>query len=29
MMGIIFTGTVVTTSDGRGKAKLSQPGNRT
>ena len=28
MMGIIFTGMVVTTSDGRGKAKLAQPGNR-
>jgi hypothetical protein len=28
MMGIIFTGMVVTTSDGRSKAKLAQPGNR-
>jgi hypothetical protein len=28
MMGIIFLGIVVTTSDGRGKAKLAQPGNR-
>jgi hypothetical protein len=28
MMGIIFPGMVVTTSDGRGKAKLAQPGNR-
>ena len=28
MMGIIFTGMVVTTSDGRGRAKLAQPGNR-
>jgi hypothetical protein len=28
MMGIIFSGMVVTTSDGRGKAKLAQPGNR-
>ena len=28
MMGIIFPGMVVTTSEGRGKAKLSQPGNR-
>ena len=28
MMGIIFAGMVVTTSDGRGKVKLSQPGNR-
>ena len=28
MMGIIFVGIVVTTSDGRGKAKLAQPGNR-
>jgi hypothetical protein len=28
MMGIIFAGMVVTTSDGRGKAKLAQPGNR-
>ena len=27
MMGIIFVGMVVTTSDGRGKAKLVQPGN--
>ncbi|KAL2016134.1 hypothetical protein VTK56DRAFT_4225 [Thermocarpiscus australiensis] len=28
IMGIIFAGIVVTTSDGRGKAKLAQPGNR-
>jgi hypothetical protein len=28
MMGIICTGMVVETSDGRGKAKLAQPGNR-
>src|ERR1700743_3864099 len=28
MMGIIFTGMVVTTSEGRGKVKLAQPGNR-
>jgi hypothetical protein len=28
MMGIIFTGMVVTTSDGLSKAKLAQPGNR-
>jgi hypothetical protein len=28
MMGIIFAGMVVTTSDDRGKAKLAQPGNR-
>ena len=28
MMGIIFLGMVVTTSDGRIRAKLSQPGNR-
>ena len=28
MMGIIFVGMVVTTSDGRNKAKLAQPGNR-
>ena len=28
MMGIIFAGMVVTTSDSRGKAKLAQPGNR-
>jgi hypothetical protein len=28
MMGIIFAGMVVTTSDGRTKAKLAQPGNR-
>jgi len=28
MMGIIFAGMVVTTLDGRGKAKLAQPGNR-
>ena len=28
MMGMIFPGMVVTTSDGRGKAKLAQPGNR-
>jgi hypothetical protein len=28
MMGIIFAGMVVTTSDGRAKAKLAQPGNR-
>jgi hypothetical protein len=27
MMGIICTGKVVTTSDGRSKAKLAQPGN--
>ena len=27
MMGIIFAGMVVTTSDGRNKAKLAQPGN--
>ncbi|KAL2024726.1 hypothetical protein VTK56DRAFT_6927 [Thermocarpiscus australiensis] len=27
IMGIIFAGMVVTTSDGRGKAKLAQPGN--
>jgi hypothetical protein len=28
IMGIIFAGMVVTTSDGRSKAKLAQPGNR-
>jgi hypothetical protein len=28
IMGIIFAGMVVTTSDGRGKAKLAKPGNR-
>jgi hypothetical protein len=28
MMGIIYAGMVVKTSDGRGKAKLAQPGNR-
>lgn len=28
MMGVIFPGMVVTTSNGRGKAKLAQPGNR-
>jgi hypothetical protein len=28
MMGIIFAGMVVTTSDGLSKAKLAQPGNR-
>lgn len=28
VMGMIFPGMVVTTSDGRGKAKLLQPGNR-
>lgn len=28
MMGMIFPGMVVTTSDGRGKANLAQPGNR-
>ena len=28
IMGIIFAGMVVTTSEGRGKAKLAQPGNR-
>ena len=28
MMGIIFPGMVVTTSEGHGKAKLAQPGNR-
>ena len=28
MMGFIFAGMVVTTSEGRGKAKLAQPGNR-
>ena len=28
MMGIIFAGMVVTTSDGLGRAKLAQPGNR-
>ena len=28
MMGIIFPGMVVTTSEGRTKAKLTQPGNR-
>jgi hypothetical protein len=28
MMGIIFTGIVVTTSDGRSKVKLAQPSNR-
>ncbi len=28
MMGVIFPGMVVTTSEGRGKAKLAQPGNR-
>lgn len=28
MMGIIFPGMVITTSDGLGKAKLIQPGNR-
>jgi hypothetical protein len=28
MMGIIFVGMVVTTSDSRSKVKLAQPGNR-
>jgi hypothetical protein len=28
IMGIIFAGIVITTSDGRCKAKLSQPSNR-
>ena len=28
MMGVIFPGMVVTTLEGRGKAKLAQPGNR-
>ena len=28
MMGIIFVGMVVTTSDGLSRAKLAQPGNR-
>lgn len=28
IMGIIFASIVVTTSDGRGKAKLAQPSNR-
>jgi hypothetical protein len=28
IIGIIFAGIVVTTSDGRSKAKLAQPGNR-
>jgi hypothetical protein len=28
MMGVIFAGMVITTSDGLGKAKLAQPGNR-
>lgn len=28
MMGVIFAGMVITTSDGRDKAKLAQPGNR-
>jgi hypothetical protein len=28
MIGIIFPGIVVTTSEGLGKAKLAQPGNR-
>ena len=28
IMGIIFAGMVVTTSNGRSKAKLAQPGNR-
>ena len=28
MMGIIFVGMVVITSDGRNKVKLAQPGNR-
>jgi hypothetical protein len=28
MMGIIFPGMVATTSEGRSKAKLSQPGDR-
>jgi hypothetical protein len=28
MMGMIFSGMVVTTSDGRGRAQLIQPGNR-
>ena len=28
MMGIIFVGMVVTTSDGRSKVKLAQPSNR-
>ena len=27
MMGVIHTGMVVTSSDGRSKAKLAQPGN--
>jgi hypothetical protein len=28
IMGIIFAGIMVTTSDSRNKAKLAQPGNR-
>jgi len=28
IIGIIFAGIVVTTSDGRSKANLAQPGNR-
>ncbi len=28
LMGMIFPGIVVTSSEGRGKAKLAQPGNR-
>ena len=28
MIGIIFASMVVTTSDGLGRAKLAQPGNR-
>jgi hypothetical protein len=28
MLGIIFPGIVVTTTDSRGRAKLAQPGNR-
>jgi len=28
IIGIIFAGIVVTTSDGRSKAKLAQPSNR-
>jgi hypothetical protein len=28
MIGIIFAGIVVTTSDSRGNVKLAQPGNR-
>lgn len=28
MMGVISSAMVITTSDGRGKAKMMQPGNR-